>query len=98
MMALYSIKFVVYPVHRLPNPFPIDMLRYDRCHPATEGDSSVITRTFTHVGEGFDCDSLRCRVALVRLDRYRTWAPSPRWRSFGWEVDFAWTNIEKVNS
>lgn len=98
-MALYSIKFTVYPVHKLPNPFPIDMLRYDHCYPSTEGDANILQRTIEHVGEGFSCDDLRCRVTLVHIDRYRTWEPThKRWESFGWKVDFPWTDIQKVNS
>lgn len=52
--------------------FPIDMLRYDACWPASEADSSEITS-----------NGLR-RVAL----RHRSLFPlTPgRWNSFGWKI------------
>ena len=62
--------------------FPIDMLRYDRCHPANQNDSANITMSFNlKRGEGSVGEINLCRYA------HRQWTPhKERWRSFGWEV------------
>jgi hypothetical protein len=61
--------------------FPLDMLRYDRCHPRTGVDAEMMLTPPEHLR------SPRC-VTLVALDRdNRFWAPTEgRWLSFGWSV------------
>lgn len=56
--------------------FPIDMLRYDACTPATEEDSHTIERTLSHENEG----------AVEVTLRFRTLPTVARWASFGWTV------------
>lgn len=60
-------------------PFPIDMLRYDGCRPATEADSNKITASITDRN-----------VESVELNRYiagKKEAPTyERWHSFGWNI------------
>jgi hypothetical protein len=51
--------------------FPVDMLRYDRCWPATDADSIAITT------------SSDARTVVLRGLKVPT---LDRWRSFGWEV------------
>lgn len=64
--------------------FPIDMLRYDRCVPASEQDAVEIQRTFN--------ESPRSHkpIALIRFGA-GPWDGTPRmeygrWQSFGWVV------------
>ena len=64
--------------------FPIDMLRYDDCKPATERDSIAICGTFSQrMPLGLTTVELRRSVeikAAVPTDG--------RWRSYGWVVNF----------
>ena len=56
--------------------FPVDMLRYDACHPYTPQDVSNI--------EGNDVTRL---VTLIHNATGRGWRPTDgRWDSFGWDV------------
>jgi len=57
-------------------PFPIDMLRYDLCRPATESDSNMIEVTF-RVNTGSPN-----RVNLKGLKP----PTAARWNSFGWRL------------
>jgi hypothetical protein len=57
-------------------PFPIDMLRYDACYPASEADSSIINRSLTHDTRGKITVEVRTRSPLT----------VGRWKSFGWQV------------
>jgi hypothetical protein len=71
----YAIKFVVKGAGR----FPTDMLRYDRCCPATETDSSCITEHSSRAQPR--------RVNLVRFSQAGKSGPCMRrWESFGWKV------------
>ena len=62
--------------------FPIDMLRYDSCHPEDEHDSDQIQKTFL--------DDIKLRfVTLVRYGDARSDADNiepRRWESFGWQL------------
>lgn len=61
--------------------FPIDMLRYDACHPYTESDAHAIERSIQDSGS--DSNLL---ITLKTL-RPEDWRPSDdRWRSRGWSV------------
>lgn len=60
-----------------PYPFPVDMLRYDRCWPEREGiDTGAIARALDSAIQRRD------RVTLIGLDH----PTEGRWRSFGWSV------------
>ncbi|MBP7934223.1 MAG: hypothetical protein KA354_06195 [Phycisphaerae bacterium] len=62
-------------------PFPIDMLRYDSCFPATVQDSKAITESL----EG--PHSSMKTVALVCLTHKTDWRPAAdRWRACGWTI------------
>ena len=60
--------------------FPIDMLRYDRCFPATEEDTWEITRSFR--------DPLaKRRIELIRVGRNPVGPTVERWQGkFLWKV------------
>lgn len=63
--------------------FPIDMLRYDSCYPASQADVSAITNDG---GPGQARLEPR-RVELAHTDTRKRWTPtSGRWESFGWRV------------
>lgn len=57
--------------------FPLDMLRYDECWPATADDATYIGRSWAR-GTG------RSRITLITHDR--TAPARDRWESFGWQV------------
>lgn len=66
-------------------PFPLDMLRYDGCHPAGSDDAATI-------GYSFDPqervrDRAPYRVKLIAYHERRFWEPTAaRWSSFMWSV------------
>ena len=83
-MSTFRVRFNVHGAAA----FPIDMLRYDGCYPASGKDSARLEDslrrssstssskpiTLEHIGEG--------RGAFV------AWNPTNgRWESFGWHVD-----------
>ena len=75
--------FTVRPTSKIFGGFPIDMLRYDRCRPATENDSAVITYSLVRRGRFNISES---EVKLVSIE-HPQWVPTEgRWKSFGWEV------------
>ena len=55
--------------------FPLDMLRYDHCDPATSADASKVQQKRSTKGE---------TVTLMTL--YNRKATAERWLSFGWQV------------
>lgn len=59
--------------------FPIDMLRYDSCYPATEHDSGVIEAAMRH-DPGIKTVRLRMAINGSR-------PTIERWLSFIWVVD-----------
>jgi hypothetical protein len=62
--------------------FPVDMLRYDRCFPATERDAIQIGTSFgLRMGV---TDASRSFTICVISEHPLT---SARWSSFGWQVD-----------
>lgn len=69
--------------------FPIDMLRYDECHPASESDSGQIMKTFEPGGSDENET-----IMLIHYTPYKHWEPTKaRWASFGWKVlDHVTTN------
>ena len=57
--------------------FPIDMLRYDGAHPASEQDSAA----------AFVVGKETRRVRVVHYSETPNWKPEyGRWQSFGWRV------------
>ena len=66
--------------------FPLDMLRYDHCFPATQEAVSRIQI------KSFPAESQEGRQAtpVIELRAYhsrKTWTPTTgRWESFGWRV------------
>lgn len=65
-------------------PFPIDMLRYDCCIPATERDASTI-----RLLQSADANDLGPEQWTIELIRFVVEPGVPsisRWKSFGWEV------------
>lgn len=72
-------------------PFPIDMLRYDCCSPATEEDSHLIERSM----EGWT----KWEVC-VKSELKREWTAG-RWQSFGWSIfpmEKGWNPVRKDGS
>jgi hypothetical protein len=75
-------------------PFPIDMLRYDRCWPAEEQSTLILARSCAPRSCACDPDQPCAHESL--WDCGRCWeiqlcteGPGPtvdRWRSFGWAV------------
>ena len=64
--------------------FPVDMLRYDYCYPASENDSAQIAFSFDLRKSKVKPSELE--VTLCRY-AHRDWSPTDgRWESFGWEV------------
>lgn len=60
--------------------FPVDMLRYNQCWPATSEDCSAIIDTF----EPGKLEHYR--INLKHYD-HKSWEPTKdRWLSFGWRV------------
>ena len=81
-MPSYRLKFTV----EGSGDFPIDMLRYDHCYPATSTQSAIIPQ---------DAEQRRVRLAIslystkTNMDRCIKSGILPcveRWKSFGWEV------------
>lgn len=65
--------------------FPVDMLRYDGCYPASERDSAL-TDNSTHQGR---------RVVSLRMVDYNPGGPTAaRWESFTWKV----VEVEPINA
>lgn len=66
-------------------PFPIDMLRYDRCFPLREEDAAEISLSHQEY-------LLRKKEKPIYLVKFcDSKAPaftSERWRSFGWQIEF----------
>lgn len=61
-------------------PFPVDMLRYDRCTPNAEFDSERIAASF-------DPGAGELHVEVRRVDPDPNWYPTrARWQSRGWTI------------
>jgi hypothetical protein len=79
MAKTYRTTFTV----RGAYPFPIDMLRYDRCVPEHETDSCTIAAS--HFRGGTDGPF---SVSLAHECERKNWTPTEgRWNSFSWVVD-----------
>lgn len=77
-----AVKRVLYRFKVTGNTaFPIDMLRYDRCFPASARDAGLITSAMTYDNNG------ALTVDLLTYQERKHWMPnSARWKSFQWEV------------
>lgn len=74
--AVYSFKFVV----EGRNNFPLDMLRYDACWPASASDVNRLARSL-------EFNTELKRIELYHVHPARMWDPSTkRWASFDWRV------------
>ena len=68
-------------------PFPVDMLRYDRCYPRTEEDAGrleELTSEMLRAERGRH--SYEIVVEAVSESRVAPWTPR-RWASFGWSLE-----------
>lgn len=84
MAKIYKVEFVVKCARKVMFSFPIDMLRYDGCYPATESDSNKIIWSITDDGS-LSVNALE--IKLVRAGAEKNWWPTgDRWQSFGWYV------------
>lgn len=76
-MDVYEHFFTVWGT----KPFPVDMLRYDCCWPATAADSMAIEQSIANRA------SQTVVVRLMSRIQRRHWHPATdRWRSFGWRM------------
>ena len=69
--------------------FPIDMLRYDGCHPETSEDARKIEMTISPFSRGKGEVRIQLRMYTFLFP------PRPeveRWNSFGWRVE----NVQEV--
>lgn len=66
--------------------FPLDMLRYDNCVPATEADSNAIEKSINGDSSTHGVLRVTLRRFAVDNDRYRQRSALDRWLSFGWHV------------
>ena len=68
--------------------FPIDMLRYDRCCPDTEGDSGKIIFTMDRLERGAKemKEEEKFQISLKKIDTKNWYPQKDRWESFGWKV------------
>lgn len=56
--------------------FPVDMLRYDKCWPATQDDAEVMAEVISEPV-----------IGVVNIKLVTCIEPTPdRWKSFGWYV------------
>lgn len=85
-MTHYALRIKVQGTGR----FPIDMLRYDRCVPASENDAHKIQRACLDEGRSQDVQE----IELLKFSSGSTLdelaqlsnASRARWSSFGWTV------------
>lgn len=65
-------------------PFPIDMLRYDRCFPLREQDAAEIS--LSH--QEYLLRKEEEPIYLVKFSADKKFSFTPeRWKSFGWEIE-----------
>lgn len=87
MAKEWAIKFIVQAKHKLPRPFPIDMLNYDSCYPSSDSDSiSRINNSLTEFISDKDFESKP--ITLIHISHgNKNWKPTnARWESFGYKV------------
>jgi len=63
-------------------PFPIDMLRYDRCYPYSKDDSIKIRGDMRTIDETGNVES----ITVTKAD-HKIWKPAvEQWGLFGWII------------
>jgi len=67
--------------------FPLDMLRYDVCSPATEQDSYLISRTFNLESRCRGVWEIYVKRILLEHKKGMNTFTYDRWRSFGCRVE-----------
>lgn len=93
-MKVYIQTAVCIP-KRASATFPLDMLRYDSCYPASETDAHKIENSFSHSGEGKSAKDLAITIVRAVTEPKRPFTV-PRWESFGWSID--WTEERREGS
>ena len=89
-------KRMVVKQSRPGSPFPLDMLRYDTCVPASESDANLIRYTIEDHVETLKSLGWNGTVLLRRFERDGAGQPTDaRWRSFGWEI-VSLTDVNEV--
>ena len=69
--------------------FPIDMLRYDGCYPASSDDVSAIHQSIAQTSRHDEVpDTVQVSLVVSCTTRGQTemYPTAPRWESFGWRV------------
>lgn len=87
MAQLYRHLFKVTSRHPLSRVFPLDMLRYDHCIPATSEDVTKIIDTlegYTELKDLTEGDEITIELSAYWEKPYTPTAE--RWKSFGWQV------------
>lgn len=64
--------------------FPIDMLRYDHCHPDSEMDSGTIAVSFGRYSNTYN-ETFTVKVRRI-VENKSSYPTEGRWNSFGWKV------------
>lgn len=82
-MKFFSMELYVRSLHG--NPFPIDMLRYDNCVPASEQDANIIRATLDPSDERSRAGTT-VKLTMFKPDGNPACATKGRWESFGWGV------------
>lgn len=69
-------------------PFPVDMLRYDACYPATSEDAVQLAESMNFIRRNvLATQDLEKRTRTVKLTTQLQNRPTTgRWESFGWKV------------
>lgn len=75
---------IVHAVVKGRGYFPMDMLRYDSCCPATEVDSEMITNTFSKF-EKWEISVKK--ILLERKKKNVNYFTVGRWNSFSCEIE-----------
>ncbi len=89
-MPTYRTRFQVSPLRS--SRFPIDMLRYDGCHPESEQESYRISSTFPPHHE-VPKEPVLLEKLHPEKDPHLTDA---RWQSFGWGIVDGSVRTERV--
>ncbi len=80
-MKLYEHSFTV----QGKGDFPIDMLRYDQCYPATGVDAAAIEATKDRFADAKSRREVR-EIRLWKISRTMVGPTNDRWASFMWKV------------
>lgn len=87
MAKEWLIEFTVKPRAKIPRQFPIDMLRYDSCYPAS--DMYSVSRIVDTLDQFTSAKEFVIEpINLIHLSHgNKNWIPTnARWESFGYTV------------